>query len=36
VSVSAGVMDIGGGVEEVADVGGLLAIVGEEYSRREA
>jgi hypothetical protein len=35
-SVSAGVVDIGGVVEVVADVGGLLAIVGEEYSRREA
>jgi hypothetical protein len=29
-------VDIGGRVEEVADVGGLLAIVGDEYSRREA
>lgn len=29
-------VDIGGFKEAVADVGGLLAIVGEEYSRREA
>lgn len=35
-SVSAGVVDIGGLEDVVADVGGLLAIVGEEYSRREA
>jgi hypothetical protein len=35
-SVSAGMVDIGGFEEVVASVGGLLDIVGEEYSRREA